>query len=436
MSELHRPSALDCERYVLAGLLSGSDPDVLGGLGVDDFTTSWHQTIYREVLAMIADGTPPDPAMCGQRLYAADKLIDGGLSYLNELSNGMPVAPNVAGYARAVRDCGRRWKVMQGANATMLAAADQTRPLDEALQTYAQMLEANIATEPAKEALTLFEVVDLLGLDRLINGEASNGIIPGFSELAKIMNHWRAGEVTVLAARPGWGKTALGLQIAAQTAKAGAQTLIVSKEMTKAELTRRMLAQESQTNTARWKYNTQEDSRALVTALAKLTDLSLSIADRSGVEMSDLNAVIASIGRNQPVEFLVVDYLQLFNGTGRAANRNDQLGRISREIKTLAQGRNLHVLLLCQLSREAEKVWQQGQMPGLSLLRDSGEIEQNADNVLFIWPDKQQHADAQIDRMLTTIRCDIVVGKQRAGSTGRFSLDFIRHHTRFVERGE
>jgi replicative DNA helicase len=196
---------------------------------------------------MIAADEPLDAAVCVQRLYAADALPQGGLSYINELGNGMPVAPDIAAYARMVRDCGRRWRVIQGLNRMQAATSDRTKPLADTLQDFAKLVESASAAGPDREAVTISDLVGEIGMERLINGEASNGIVPGFDGLATLLNHRRAGEVSILAARPAWGKTALGLQFAAQVAKAGAKTLIVSKEMTKTELTRRLLAQESQT---------------------------------------------------------------------------------------------------------------------------------------------------------------------------------------------
>lgn len=435
MSELQRPAAPDAERFTLGALLVGGTWEDLGGLAPEDFSVEGHAVIFRELAKMNAEGAPLDRAVLAERLMAERKLDQiGGVGTLLDLDNGMPQVFNLPSYAALVRECGQRWRMMLEFQRALLRANDRSIPLADVHGSVTRRLEAVAAAEPEHETLSVEAIINRVGLNELICGVSSSGIVPSFDGLAAILSHWRPGEVTVLATLPGMGKTTLGVQIASQVAKKGHRVLIGSKEMTADSLIRRMLAQESETNPYFWPNSDTTERRHLMESADRLAGLDLHIADRPGFEFDEYARFYASLNRVKPVRFVVLDYLQLFAGQGE--NRNNAIGGVARQLKIHALQRGYHLLLLSQLNREAAKEWQAGRPPRMDMLRDSGEVEQHTDNVLSPWPDREEHQAAAIDFTRTSIKTDVWVLKQRAGSTGRFSLDFIRHHTRFVERGE
>jgi replicative DNA helicase len=225
----------------------------------------------------------------------------------------------------------------------------------------------------------------------------------------------RGGKVYVVAARPKVGKTSLCAQIAAVFAKEQMPTLILSQEMPEEEIVDRAVA-----NTGRVSYSSlltgkfdDEDWNRLAEGIDQLTRLPLHIDDQGGLTLGDIRTKARSV---KGLKLLVIDYLQLCYGSGgRQSNRNEEIGEISRGIKTLAKELGCAVLLLSQLNRDVES--RPDKEPRLSDLRESGSIEQDADAVIFLWPVKDYS-----DFGHKLVACGVAAN--RSGSTGKFGMDF------------
>ncbi len=435
--DLQRPVNLDAERFILGCLLlEPSAIDAASALLLpDDFAIEANRRIYQCILHLHSEFKV-------DRVILADELMNrgwlesvGGLSYLISLDDGLPQIFNLDGYIQIVKDKAARWNLIQTAWHTMHAACDETQPIDDVRQNAEKRIVDLGAASYKSPVRRVGDIIAEIGLQNLIHPPAkAAGIIPYFESLAEILGTFRPGEMTIVAARPSWGKTALGLQLALE-ATSQAPVFFVSMEMNNSELIRRMLAQQSQTNAYHWPHADNFERERLSKAAAAIGAADFHICEKPRISASEISRALGQLNAKaeQPVGLVVVDYLQLMSAPGKD-NRNNEIAVITRELKIAMQERNAHLLLLSQLSREAEKEqWALGKPPSNGTLRDSGAIEQDADNILYIWPDRDNMQAAQINPHITTIKTDLWVTKQRNGSSGRCSLEFVRHHTRFQE---
>jgi len=193
----------------------------------------------------------------------------------------------------------------------------------------------------------------------------------------------------------------------------------------------------SRSNTYHWAEADGHLRGRLMQAGQAIAETRIYLTEEAHVEPKDIDREIAIINRKNPghpIRFAVVDFLQLMEGT--ADNRNNALEKCLREIKLSARKRGYHAAVLSQLSRKAEDDWELGKQPSLATIRDTGGAEQASDIVAFLWPDRDDYRAAQENTNRTTIKTTIWVRKQRNGSTGQCSLEFIRHHVRFREQQE
>lgn len=258
------------------------------------------------------------------------------------------------------------------------------------------------------------------------------GIPTGFTDLDLMTNGLQRSDLIVLAGRPGFGKTSLGMGIGYNAAKRGCSVAVFSLEMGKKQLGNRMISLVSRipTNRLRAGWLEDDDWQKVVDAQDHLSELCLYIDDTVGTPIasirSKLRRLAARLGR--PIDLVIVDYLQLMDdddlSEGKRANRNEEIARISRGLKGIAREFNLPVLALAQINRQVEG--RSNKIPQLSDIRDSGAVEQDADIVMFVYRDEAY--DPQSERKGVT---DVIVAKHRNGPTGTVTLAYNGALTRF-----
>lgn len=419
--------SIEAEHAVLGALLlDNAALDRLDGLRSEDFYAQDHRDLFRAIVALIAAKRAADTVTVWEALGGAKAPI--ALSYLNALAQNTPSAANAGHYARIVREHAVRRDLLTALSETneALQQGEDVRAIVDAAQAaFLKVTESRESQEPRAISDLMLGVVE--DLDRRYNNpnDASlRGISTGLAALDRRMAGLRAGEMIVVAGRPGMGKTALGLNIAANVAmdrEVDDAVLYCSMEMGAAELTERCLAlagevpyEEVLTGAV------QDKSWPRVTAgVERLADRKLFIDDTGGLDLGRLAAKARSIKRRHGLALLVVDYLGLMRSAGgtQRENRTQEIGAISRGLKALAKELQTPVIVLAQLNRQNEA--RPDRRPQLSDLRDSGDIEQDADAVLLCHrPSYYDSASDPADLM------EVHIAKMRRGKTGVVPLSF------------
>jgi replicative DNA helicase len=237
-------------------------------------------------------------------------------------------------------------------------------------------------------------------------------------------------DLIIVAARPSMGKTAFCLNIAQRAAlDAGAVVGVFSLEMSKEQLVMRLLCSEAMVDAHRFRngFLTRDEWERLGEALGRLSDTRIFIDDTPGISVLEMRAKSRRLAaENKKIDLIIVDYLQLMQGSGRIESRQQEVAQISRELKGLAKELNVPVIALSQLSRASEQ--RSDHKPQLSDLRESGSIEQDADVVAFIYREEQYKQTEENDG-----KAEIIIAKQRNGPTGSVNLTFLKQFTRFED---
>ncbi|VVD74765.1 replicative DNA helicase [Pandoraea horticolens] len=429
----NRPIAvIEAEQAVIGALLFDNDAiDRIAGLKAEHFFRADHRTIFAEVVAMLSANQPADAFTVFGRISAkggADAI--GGIGYLNDLVASLPSSANVAHYAEMVIDrAQKRGLAAAGSRMQEMAhnpnGATAGELVDRAQAEVERLAEGRAATAPilAAEGLSHF----LVGMERRFDGEIDPART-GYDALDdRIAGGMKGGDLIIVAARPSMGKTAFSLNVASNVAESK-PTLFLSMEMSAEQLHARMMARHAGVNFGHLiepKKLTDMEWGQLPAGVSRINDLSLYFDDQPGLSLLDVRSKARGIKRRHGLGLIVVDYLGLMTG-GQGDNRTQEIGSYSRGLKALAKELDVPIIALAQLNRELEK--RPNKRPVMSDLRDSGEIEQDADTILFLYRDEVYHPDSP-DRGL----CEVIIGKQRNGPLGHVALGFQGEFQRFSQ---
>ncbi len=427
------PNDLAAEQAVLAGcmLRPGAALDILEGVSHELFYSPAHRLVAQAVLSMLADGTPIDLVTLSDRMDKRGSLAAaGGPLYLAELANSPVSAANAKHHVGIVQALAQRRAMIELAEGLWDTAYDPTaKPTEFAAKAQATIdavLEGrvNVMTQrPSQVAQEAYSYVERMQQGQ---GDLIKSSLYGLNEL---IGGYVPGEITVIAARPGVGKTAFALCEAAYAIQKGRSVGIMSLEMRAAQLALRFFSQKASVNAQRFRDGkfTDDDMRKVLDGTDWLTkqDAQLRFWDRPGLTPSELRAQIRKWKREIGVSLIVVDYLQLMRADQRSHSREQEVAEISREVKNAALEYNVSILALSQLNRKVDE--RKGKRPLLSDLRESGAIEQDADIIIFIVPpEKAEDGDVQ--------PYELDVAKGRSNKVGTAEAYYQRPYLRFVNR--
>ncbi|CAB3730719.1 replicative DNA helicase [Paraburkholderia rhynchosiae] len=425
------PHSVEMEQSVLGALLLNNEAiDMLGGLRSEHFFRYEHRLLFETIQKMIVAGRTADVVTVYEHLQTAGHVDrTGGLPYLNALANNTPGSANVARYAQIVID---RWK-LRG----ILAAADEigsmaynrngmeVSEIIALAQSKFEPLAESRASEPRFIGEYLAPVVE--EIDEQSHGAPSKAIPTGFRDLDwRLDGGMNDGELFILAGRPSMGKTALAMAIAMYVAECKGTVLVFSMEMPGKQLTQRGISLQGGIPLPRIKNGskmTDEDWPRLTSAVAGLAEMPLLLDESAGLSLAEITSRARAAKRKHGLKLIVVDYLQLMTG-GEGEGRTQQVGSYSRGLKSLAKNLGVPVIALAQLNRGLEA--RPNKRPLMSDLRDSGEIEQDADTILFLYRDEVYNPDSP-DKGVA----EVIIGKQRNGALGVAHLAFIGEHAKF-----
>jgi len=426
------PHSVEAEEAVLGSILldKGALYDVVTFLQPGDFFLVKNEWVYAAILALHKRGEHIDYLTVIEELRNAGRLDElGGAAYITYLINNTPTSLYADTYGRIVERAAVRRRLQRAASEIALLAQSENQPVDVALDMASALL-ANVSQ--VRQLRDLQTARDLLPsvFDRVeaARETGSTGILTGFADIdRRLGGGLQKGDLVLLAARPGMGKTSWMLCAAMNGMRAqAARPLIFSMEMTAEQLIRRWIAADSGVSTDKMRSGRMTDAEfsAFTTAWAALDGLPFVIDDTSGLTPEQFEAKVARAVAEHGVNVVMVDYLGLMNVPGRSENRTQEISLISRTLKNVARRFDVPVLAASQLNRAVES--RQDKRPMLADLRDSGSLEQDADAVLFIYRD--DYYNEASDR---ANQADIICAKQRNGPTGTDTLYFRKDTTQF-----
>lgn len=428
------PQNLDAERAVLGSLLL--DPnfcdDVVLILRPDDFYADAHRRLFRHMVAMHDAGKRIDTTLLVERLRQAGEFeAIGGAAYLAEVVHSVPVAAHAVYYAQIVREKATLRALI---HATAEILRDAYNPALEARELLNQAEEKIFAVHDERSEDSVCSMHEVLvsafeQIDHRLKHGGATGTPTGFTELDNLTGGLHDEELIILAARPSMGKTALATNIADYVAvESNVTTLFVSLEMSRLELAQRMLCARGEIDGRKFRsgYLSGEDRDRLVKASAELSKAPLYIDDTPSRSVTEIAACARRLKRKAGLGLVILDYLQLIEPENPKDPRQEQVAKMTRQLKHLARKLKVPVLCLAQLNRQAEET-----RPRLSHLRESGAIEQDADVVMFIHREDFGMTREEAEKAGVLGQADLIVAKQRNGATGDVKLHWFPQFTRF-----
>jgi len=434
------PQSIEAERSVLGAMLLnpeavGAAIEILKANAADVFYVEAHQHVYEAAVLLYQKSMPVDAVTLVEQLTRNGVLESvGGATYVAELAGAVPTSANVEHYARLVLDTSILRRVISAC--TQVASEAYGAPDD--VETLLDRAEASIfAIAESRQTSKIHSVTELLAdsidrIEKIIKSKTGyTGLPTGFRKLDEMLSGLQKSDMVVLAARPSVGKTAFALNVAANVGvRQQKGVLLFSLEMAKEQLVQRLLCMEGRINSQRLRSGFLADREfpKLQIAAEKLNGAPIFIDDTPNIGVLDIRSKARRKMAEHPIELVIIDYLQLMQGTRRAENRQTEISEISRSIKGIARELRVPVIALSQLSREAEK--DDTGIPKLSHLRESGAIEQDADVVLMLSrPPAHKHEELAAKFGPGTDPekvIQLMIAKQRNGPTGHLDLMFDR----------
>ena len=425
------PHNLEAERGVVSSMLL--DPLVVDDIKLheDDFYSDANRRIYKHLKEMQGAGCAIDLQLLLDRLRKSEEIeAIGGEAYIGELLSTNYIATHAIYYADLVREKSALRRLIHAGSTIIQDAFAPGTEAKDLIHRAAQQMFDLCDSQTSNQVTSMNDVMlDAMSYVTDLLAGKHDGISTGFEELDNYLNGLRPNELIILAARPGKGKTALGMNIAEHVAIDQKKTvLFVSLEMAKRELALRLICSRGQIdgNKVRKRFLSNPERDRLHVVIDEISRAPMYFDDSPSRTIPEIAAAARSLKRQDDLQLLIVDYLTLITPDNAADPRQEQVAKMARRLKGLARELHIPVLCLAQLNRQME----QGKEtePRLSHLRESGAIEQDADIVLLI------HHKTIMDKTLQTKeeKSYIIVAKNRAGATGYVEMGWEREYTRFI----
>ena len=428
------PQDIEAEQAVIGSMLTDSDAvySAIESLKPEDFYREDNKLIYEAILNVYSKAEPIDIITLKAELASMGKLdAVGGLEYIAELPDKVPTTANVDRYIKIVEEKSMLRNLIKTANEIISMGYDQTEDVSDVMDVAEQKIFDVMQKKNSTGYTSIKDVLveSFTKLEELYNQKQHvTGVPTGFIDLDKMTAGLHGSELILIAARPAMGKSAFALNIGAYAAtRANIPVAIFSLEMSKDQVGNRILCSEAlvDSNSVRTGELTDEDLAKLAETSGELSQAPIYIDDTAGMKIVDLRAKCRKLKLEKNIGLVIVDYLQLLQGSGKASGREQEIAEISRSLKILAKEINVPVIALSQLSRAVEA--RPDHRPMLSDLRESGSIEQDADIVMFLYRDDYYNEDSEKKNI-----AEVIIAKQIAGSTGTVELAWLGNYTKFA----
>jgi replicative DNA helicase len=433
------PHSREAEEGVLGGILIDNRALslVIEQLqGPEDFYVEAHQKIYSSMLRLSDASQPIDMITLAEALREGGQLEPvGGHSYLAGLIDATPSTANILHHARIVHDKAAVRRAIYAAKEIvgrgMGDHGDVEDFLDEAEKKVFEVARSRHTTPYVHVGPLVHDVFGEIEA-AAAHDNSVTGISTGFTDLDKITAGLQPGDLIIIAGRPSMGKTAFALNLGVAAAQSDfrgrkAHVLVLSLEMGKSQLVRRMMCSEGRVDASRVRIGqiAHDDWPRLIEAANILSQMPVYIDDTAALTVMEVRAKARRLMSEHGLDLIIVDYLQLMRSSSRGAeSREREISEISRSLKGLAKELSVPVIALSQLNRALEA--RQDKRPMLADLRESGAIEQDADVIMFVYRDEVYNKDTPDVGI-----AEVIIGKQRNGPIGIVRLRFTHQFTRF-----
>jgi replicative DNA helicase len=401
-------------------------------LKADDFYSDAHKEIFDAMVRIFDRSEPVDLVTVVEELRQRTTLeAVGGVSYITDLSMAVPSTANIKYYVGIVEEKSILRRLISACN-DVIRESYEAR---EDIELIVDHAEKKIFEITQRNTTSDFEPIKTILLDTYTKIEELSknkgkiiGIPTGFTDFDQKTSGLNPSDFVLVAARPSMGKTSFVLNVAQYAAlHANVPTAIFSLEMSKDQLVQRMLSSESNVELQKIRTGelTEEEWIKLVEAAGPLSQAPIYIDDTPGISVMEMRSKARRLKMEKGLGLIVIDYLQLMSGRGRAESRQQEISEISRSLKALARELSVPVVTLSQLSRAPEA--RTDHRPMLSDLRESGAIEQDADLVAFLYRDEYYNPDTEKKNI-----AELIIAKQRNGPTGTVELVWLGQFTKFA----
>lgn len=432
--ERELPHSKEAELSVIGSILSDSQSVAASAelLKADDFYYAQNREIYRVCMELFNENTPIDIVTVSDKLNQDDKLDGiGGIGYLTAAVTGVPTTGNVEYYAKIIKEKSVLRRLIKASSVISEMAYTESDDLERIIDRSEQAL-FDVSSE--KESNDIAHIQDILltayqdMVENSLNQGKMTGVPTGFTELNNRTGGFHGGELIIIAGRPGMGKSSFAVNIAENAAiNENISVAIFNLEMSKTMIVNRILCSQALVDSQKLRLGEfdTEDWQQIGGVVDKLAMAPLYIDDTASITVSEIRAKCRRLKQTKNLGMVIIDYLQLMQGSGRSDNRQQEISEISRSLKVLAKELDIPVIALSQLSRTSET--RSDKRPMLSDLRESGAIEQDADIVMFIYRDEYYNKDSA-DKNIA----ECILAKHRSGSTGMFKLGWQGRYTKFI----
>lgn len=433
------PHNLELEESILASIMIDNDnADVFDCLAADDFYRTSHQKIFAAAAELYRGNKPTDIVAVKNQLHVSGELeAAGGAAYLADLLDNAPFASNKAHYVKLLIGKSARRKLIVLANEIGKLAYDETTGIDEVVSQIGAALNEIDSAGDTRDGYVSMSEIAIPTIERYerLAAHGSAGIKTGLDIVDEVLGGLQNDDLTIIAGRPAMGKTAFATGIAVHAAKKGLPVGVFSMEMSKNQNVDRIMSGATKINLAAFRSGGFKKSewQEIIEAIDRVKQWPVLIDDTPGLHYQQLRRRARMMQRKQGVKLIVVDYIQLMAGD-KGGNREGEVSSISRNLKALSKELHIPVVALSQLNRGLES--RDNKRPRLSDLRESGSLEQDGDNILFLYRDEVYNTESK-DKGL----CEVIIAKQRMGPTAQVKVAWSGPTAQFKnlevwERGE
>ena len=427
----------EAEQAVIGSMMTDKDA-VISAIEVlkpEDFYREDNKTIYNAIMNLYAKAEPIDIITLKDELTSLGKLEPvGGLEYLATLPDKVPTTANVEKYIKIVEEKSILRSLIKTANELIKIGYDQNEEVEILMDNAEKKIFDLMQRKSQKGYSSIRDILvdSFTELEQLYNQKQHiTGVASGFIDLDNKTAGFHNSDLVLIAARPAMGKTAFALNIATYAAVSSNTPVVVfSLEMSKEQCANRILCSQAMVDSEKVAKGdiTDEDWSKLAIASGELSESAgIFIDDSAGINIAEIRAKCRKLKLEKNIGLVVIDYLQLIQGSGNTKSREQEIAEISRSLKILAKEINVPVIALSQLSRAPEA--RPDHRPMLQDLRESGSIEQDADIVMFLYRDDYYNPETEAKNI-----AEVIIAKHRAGPTGTVELLWMPSYTKFANK--
>ncbi|MDO4382099.1 MAG: replicative DNA helicase [Clostridia bacterium] len=429
------PHDIEAEQAIIGSMLTDKDA-VIAAVEVlqeQDFYREDNKIIYSAILNLYNRAEPIDIITLKSELKSMGKFeAVGGLEYIVQLPDKVPTTSNVEQYIKIVEEKSMLRALIKTADELITLGYDPTQEVEQVIDTAEKKIFHVMQKKNQKGYSSIKDILvdTFTQLEQLYNQKESiTGVPTGFVDLDYRTSGLHNSDLILVAARPAMGKSAFALNIATNAAvRAKVPVAIFSLEMSKEQMTNRILCSEAMVDSAKVRTGKIDDDEwaKLAATSGELSEAGIYIDDTPGISIMEIRAKCRKMKLEKNIGLVVIDYLQLVQGSNKkGGSREQEIAEISRSLKILAKEIDVPVIALSQLSRAPEQ--RIDHRPMLSDLRESGSIEQDADIVMFLYRDDYYNEDTEKKNI-----AEVIIAKHRSGATGTVELLWLANYTKFA----